>query len=387
MRALYYFLTRLLLILGSSTLFAQSNFGAQSGDTFSQNLQGVGVIQGGSSNTVLATLGEGEEEVSPLNESKGTPAGSARTKNSFGEKQSDSNGDTAIAKGTNGTAEDDGVMSIEINGVGVDLKMLDNALAQSYVDKINAFIRSLTPAQIGQISPNEFGKIPPSGIALLNANQTRGITAAQIQSLSGDQAMQLSSGQIKEFFTTLDEKDFDIIYSQLTRKQIRDFVVRLSPKEISGLSTYQLSKLDLDIFSKLSSQQFNAFSEKQVAAFTTSQVNSFTDNQLYWSYSKLTYGMQRANFIRILNKEQLAAIIKFLPKSSYAKVFNDANPRVLASLINAVNDGEKDFIVGRLNALMISQIYSDLPEVAIAKLRPDQKTYLTEAQLITVAQE
>jgi Mg/Co/Ni transporter MgtE len=199
--------------------------------------------------------------------------------------------------------------------------------------------------------------------------------------------MQLSSGQIKEFFTTLDEKDFDIIYSQLTRKQICDFVVRLSPKEISSLSIYQLSKLDLDIFSKLSSQQFNAFSEKQVASFTTSQVNSFTDNQLYWSYSKLTNGMQRANFIRILNKEQLASIIKFLPKSSYAKVFNDANPRVLVSLINAVNDGEKEFIVGRLNALMISQIYSELPEVVIAKLRPDQKTFVTEAQLTNAAQE
>lgn len=383
MRALYYFLTMLLLILGSSTIFAQSNIGAQT-STF---LQSTGVVQGGSSIPVIATLSEGEE-VSPLIDSREAPTtGSTRSQGGLGEKPTDSNGEASIGKVVNGSTENDGVMSIQIKGVGVDLKVLDNALAQSYVDKINAFIRSLTPSQIGQIPPNDFGKIPPSGIALLNANQTRAITASQIQSLSGDQAMQLSSGQIKEFFTTLDEKDFDIIYSQLTRKQIRDFVVRLSPKEISSLSTYQLSKLDLDIFSKLSSQQFNAFSEKQVTAFTTSQVNSFTDNQLYWSYSKLGNGMQRANFIRILNKEQLAAIIKFLPKSSYAKVFNDANPRVLASLINAVNDGEKEFIVGRLNSLMISQIYSELPEIAIAKLRPDQKTYLTEGQLVTVAQE
>lgn len=370
-------------MLGSSTIFAQSNIGAQT-STF---LQSTGVVQGGSSIPVIATLSEGEE-VSPLIDSREAPTtGNTRSQGGLGEKPTDSNADASIGKVVNGSTENDGVMSIEIKGVGVDLKVLDNALAQSYVDKINAFIRSLTPSQIGQIPPNDFGKIPPSGIALLNANQTRAITASQIQSLSGDQAMQLSSGQIKEFFTTLDEKDFDIIYSQLTRKQIRDFVVRLSPKEISSLSTYQLSKLDLDIFSKLSSQQFNAFSEKQVTAFTTSQVNSFTDNQLYWSYSKLGNGMQRANFIRILNKEQLAAIIKFLPKSSYAKVFNDANPRVLASLINAVNDGEKEFIVGRLNSLMISQIYSELPEIAIAKLRPDQKTYLTEGQLITVAQE
>lgn len=282
--------------------------------------------------------------------------------------------------------ENKAVTAIEISGVGVNSKIFDDPIAQAYIDKINVFIRSLTPNQIRLISPVDFGKIPPSGLALLTNSQISAITPDQIQSLSGDQAIELSSGQIKVLYLTLSENDFDIIYSQLSKKQLRDFIVQLSPKEISSLSIYQLSKLDLDVFSNLSSQQFNAFSDSQMAAFTTSQVNSFTDNQLYWSYSKLKNTMQRTNFIRILNKERLAAIIKFLPKSAYAQVFNSANPRVLLGLINAVNDSEKQFIVSRLNGLMISQIYSDLPETLVANLTSDQRAFLTEEQTAKVVE-
>ena len=283
--------------------------------------------------------------------------------------------------------ENKAVTAIEISGVGVNTKIFDDPTAQAYMDKINAFIRSLTPSQIRLISLDDFGKIPPSGLALLSISQISAITPQQIQSLSGDQAIELSSGQIKVLYLTLSEKDFNIIYSQLSKKQLRDFIVQLSPKEISDLSIYQLSKLDLDVFSNLSSQQFNAFSDSQMAAFTTSQVNSLTDNQLYWSYSKLKNTMQRTNFIRILNKERLVAIIKFLPKSAYAQVLNSANPRVLVGLINAVNDSEKQLIVSRLNGLMISQIYSDLPETLAANLTPDQRAFLTEEQSPKVVED
>lgn len=285
-----------------------------------------------------------------------------------------------------GEASDDAMMSINIFGVGSALDEITPSMMQLYADKVNAYIRTLTANEISKISPNDFGKIPPSGVAFLTLNQIRGITSAQIKALTRDQITQLNSGQIKELFGRLSEADFDIIFSQITKKQVRDFIVRLSPAELKGLSMNQLGKTDVEVFSRLSSQQFAAFSPDQIATFTTSQVNNFTDNQLYWSYLRLTPGLQRANFIRILNRERLIAIIKFLPKTSYAQVFNDANPRVLSSLINAVSDSEKLYLLEQLNGVMISEIFDDLPDSLVPKLKPNQIAFLSKEQANKVVQ-
>lgn len=282
-------------------------------------------------------------------------------------------------------SENDALMSINIFGVGSALDDITPNMMQLYVDKVNAYIRTLSGNEISQISPNDFGKIPPSGIAFLNPSQIRGITSAQIKVLTRDQITQLNSGQIKELFGKLNEVDFDIIFGQITKKQVQDFIVRLSPSELKSLSANQLSKMDVEVFSRLSSQQFAAFSSDQIATFTTSQVNNFTDNQLYWSYLKLTPGLQRANFIRILSRDRLIAAIKFLPKTSYAQVFNDSNPRVLASLISAVSDSEKTYLVEHLNGVMISEIIDDLPDSLIPKLKPNQLAFLNKEQVNKVA--
>lgn len=282
-------------------------------------------------------------------------------------------------------SDNDALISINIFGVGSALDDITPKMMQLYVDKVNAYIRTLSGNEISQISPNDFGKIPPSGVAFLTSNQIRGITSAQIKVLTRDQITQLNSGQIKELFGRLNEADFDVIFSQITKKQVRDFIVRLSPPELKSLSANQLSKIDVEVFSRLSSQQFAAFSPDQIATFTTSQVNNFTDNQLYWSYLRLTPGLQRANFIRILSRDRLIAAIKFLPKSSYAQVFNDSNPRVLASLIAAVSDSEKTYLVEHLNGVMISEIIDDLPDSLILKLKPDQLAFLNKEQANKVA--
>lgn len=365
----------MLLAFGVGSSYSQTRFQLSSdlvgqdrlGDQPSENIS--------FSNSTPSQL---DDEDAPLGNASEMSVPSIRGKNA----KLSQNNRAVDSLGAVSSLEGDDLSTINIYGVGSAIDEITPSMAQLYADKVNSFIRTLTPSEIARISPSDFGKIPPSGIALLSLAQIRGITSAQIKAFTRDQITQLNSSQIKEFFGKLSEDDFDVIYSQISKRQVRDFVVRLSQPELKGLSMKQLGKLDVEVFSKLSNQQFSAFNADQITTFTTSQVNNFTDNQLYWSYIKLAPGLQRANFIRILNRDRLIAMIKFIPKSSYSQVFNDANPRVLASLINAVSDSEKIYLVDQLNGLMISEIFNELPEFIIPKLKPEQLAFLNKEQIV-----
>lgn len=290
--------------------------------------------------------------------------------NAFAAQNNTNHADVVVAK-----------TPLEVKGGQTTVFEGDDTDERLYVDRINIFLRGLPPAQIKEINPLSISKIPPSGIALLSASQTLALTPEQVQNFTGDQISQLSSEQAKILFSILEDQNFDPIFSQLSKKQVQDFVLRLSPRDMKTLSPLQLSKLDLGIFPKLSTQQFEALSAAQISSFTTGQVNVFTVDQLYWSYQKLKDSERLANFIRIINKEQLISMLKYLPRTIYGQVFSSANPQVILGLINSVNAEEQDYIVSRLNAFMISQIYSDLNKGLIEKLKPEQLIFIPKEAL------
>ena len=117
---------------------------------------------------------------------------------------------------------------------------------------------------------------------------------------------------------------------------------------------------------------------QQIASLTPAQANALNENQLYWSYVKLTDKRMKAGFIANLNKESLATMIRFLPKSDYSVVFNNANTGALEGLLSTVNDADRRFILSQLNSLSILRVYGSLSQSDIGQLRPDQTFLKTQ---------
>lgn len=266
-------------------------------------------------------------------------------------------------------------INIEISG-GKSSSDIDFDGLSKYSNLIGSQVRELSPEQIGEISVDQFSNIPPSAIALLSNAQIASITQDQAVKMTGDQIAQLNSSQIRVFKNKFDSVLFDSLFSQLTKQQVVDYVVSARPEELQKMSSHQLQQVDTGAFDKISGQQFLAFKPDQISNFTPGQVNSFNDDQLYWSYSRLTNISDRNNFIAILNKESIARLLKFIPRSSYKEVFNAASVTALSGLLDSVKDNDKQFILAYLSPLTVLRLSSFLTPSDINRLRPDQKTFI-----------
>lgn len=266
-------------------------------------------------------------------------------------------------------------INIEISG-GKNSSEIDFDGLSKYSNLIGAQVRDLSPDQIGEIPVDQFSNIPPSAIALLSNAQIAGITQDQVITMTGDQISQLNSAQIRVFKNKFDSSLFDALFSRLTKQQVVDYVVSSRPEELQKMSNIQIQQLDKSVFDNMSNQQFLSFSHDQLSNFTPGQVNSFNDDQLFWSYSRLTNKGDRDNFIAILNKESVARLLKFIPRSSYKDVFNAASVTALSGLLESVKDSDKQFILSYLSPLTVLRVSSFLNQSEINRLRPDQKTFL-----------
>lgn len=284
---------------------------------------------------------------------------------------------SVIVKGSQTTP-----LSVEVVGGMVGAPEIDFDGLKQYSSLLGAKIRDLYPEQIGEIPPDEFAKIPPSALALLSNYQIAGIRPLQAEQMTGDQISQLNSAQIRVLKNNFDEDLFSLIFSQMTKQQVVDYVVSSKPEELKKLNGKQLQQLDFSVFSKISSQQFLSFGADQIVGFSPEQVNYFNDDQLYWCYTRLTNKRDRDNFIAILNKESIAKIIRFIPKSNYKDVFNAASATALAGLLNTVKDSDKIFILENISPLTVLRISNDLTESDIARLKPDQKIFLKQSNQI-----
>lgn len=266
-------------------------------------------------------------------------------------------------------------VNIEISGSNSHSDIDFNGL-NKYSNLIGAQVRELPPEKIGEIPVDQFANIPPSAIALLSNDQIAGITKDQAVKMTGDQISQLNSSQLRVFKSKFDSELFDSLFSQLTRLQVIDYVVSSRPDELRTLNNNQLQQLDASVFDKISSQQFLAFKPEQISDFTPGQVNAFNDDQLYWSYSRLTKKSDKENFVAILNKESVARLLKFIPRSSYKDVLNSASVTALSGLLDSVKDNDKQFILGFLSPLTVLRVSSFLTDSDMSRLRPDQKSFL-----------
>lgn len=262
-------------------------------------------------------------------------------------------------------------MNIEISG-GVVAQPIDFSGLRSYSGELGAQIRALPPELIGDIPPDEFAQVPPSVISLLTPQQIWGLTSDQVAQMTGAQMTQLAPIQILTLRNKLTHEQFEALFGQLTRQQMVDYAVGLPPSDIANVPVRQLREFDVSVFARLSNQQFRALSVEQIAALTPAQASALNENQLYWSYTKLTDKRMKASFIANLNKESLALMIRFLPKSAYSDVFNSANTNALEGLLSTVNESDRRFILSRLNSLSILRVYGTLSPSDIRQLRPDQ---------------